>query len=203
MSDTVGYEFDDKFYGFSIGTFFLNRNALRSLLKEATVDIHDRLDHAFGALDLTTRAGYGVFLSAQAGALDAVLPICARLGDLPSLAPLRPLIACDMESLGAPRAPCLAMRAQAHPLGAYYVVAGSRLGAQILARRVQGSGDPAVRAATMYLSDRSALDAWRAWLAVAGTVEVGHDRIVEGALATFALYEGALAAVTKEMPEHV
>ncbi|QPH52358.1 biliverdin-producing heme oxygenase [Pontivivens ytuae] len=160
------------------------------------------MDGAVSALDLTSRSGYRAFLRAQAGALDAIAPTCARLTELPSLSRLRPLLTLDMATIGAAPAPRLDAPVGLHPMGAYYVVAGSRLGAQVLARRVAESGDKTVRAATRYLADRRALDAWRAWLAASEAVTENADAIVEGAEATFALYERALAAVLEEVPEH-
>ena len=72
-----------------------------------------------------------------------------------------------MKTLGISPAP---MRARipagrdAERLGAYYVVAGSRLGAQVLARRQAESAFPDVRAAGRYLNAPEGLEIWRGFL---------------------------------------
>lgn len=115
----------------------------RSLLRTATASAHERVDRAFGALDLGNRDEYRRFLIAQAGplltveaAIDAFDPT-ALLPDWPERR-RGPLLVADLAELDAP-APLperFEIDSQAAVLGAIYVLEGSRLGGALLARNV-------------------------------------------------------------------
>lgn len=79
-----------------------------------------------------------------------------------------------------------------HPQAVDYVIAGSRLGAQVLQRRWRQSGDADVRAARQFFSAPDHVDVWRAVCARAGARPGAgreSDRIVADAVRLFALFE--------------
>ncbi len=115
----------------------------RSLLRTATASAHDRVDHAFGAFDLSNRDDYRAFLIAQAGpllsaeaAIDAFDPV-ALLPDWPERR-RAPLIRADLADFNAPapQPEPFHVQSDAAALGVIYVLEGSRLGGTLLARNV-------------------------------------------------------------------
>jgi len=140
-------------------TFRIYRpTTIRERLREATAEAHAALDACLQALDLTTRAGYGRFLAANAAALVAVEMALEAAGvhdvlpDWDRRARSRAINA-DLDLLGirTRSVPADMTFNRARMLGALYVLEGSRLGAKFLVRQVTRSTDPLVRAATAYL----------------------------------------------------
>lgn len=116
----------------------------RHALRTATAAHHERVDHAFGAFDLTTRAGYTDFLLAQAYAflpVEAAIDVAdphVFLPDWPARRRSAALLA-DLQALGRePEIEDLGIlfRNREEILGAIYVLEGSRLGGRMLARSV-------------------------------------------------------------------
>lgn len=173
---------------------------LRWTLREHTCAHHARVEGLFDTLDLSSRSGLVTFLRAQGAALDA---IARRLRDdaaapyemVAGIDALRRRIGDDLRTLdAAPVTRDIAMPSpDVHPMGLIYVVAGSRLGARVLARRLAASPDPAVRAADTYLGTRDD-DMWRRFLVLLESEPVASgdtDRILAGADAGFACFEQA------------
>ena len=114
---------------------------MRNELKDATAAIHDRIDHAVGALPLLSEKDYAAFLGAQYTARSIVERALARrspprIGPPPSqLAALE----ADLEDLGTSPKPgemTLDLRNEYEALGAAWVLAGSSMGNRtILAQR--------------------------------------------------------------------
>jgi heme oxygenase len=140
---------------------------LRSHLREATMAAHDLLDNAMQAASgWRTRDDYARFLELQHAArapmedwLDAHAP-----GDLH---PPRQtaLIARDLAQLGRPVPPpaqlfTMGRAGTGHALGAAWVLAGSALGNQAIARQVRRIGGGAWPAA--FLDDGAMLAFWQA-----------------------------------------
>ena len=118
--------------------------SVRSSLRAATAEDHQRVDRAFSRFDWTRREGYARFLQAQAAAL---LPLERALdaGAGPSLgigwAARRrgSALLADLDALGAaaPLGEALAPIARpAAALGTIYVLEGSRLGGSLIKRSV-------------------------------------------------------------------
>ena len=165
---------------------------LRKTLRDGTRAAHDRVDAVFDRFALTEREGYGAFLSAHHAALTA-LPLEPAPYGLPPIA-LAPLLAADLRALGAVpvSGEPLALRGEDERLGAYYVVAGSRLGARVLEARWAEATDPVVRRAGRYLSDRTMAAGWTALGTVlSDEAALDGDRVLAGALAAFGVFERA------------
>lgn len=166
------------------------------MLRDATGAAHERVDAAFGAHDLSSPDAYPRFLSAHARALPAAERVMAALPFARTL-PLRaPLLEADLTDLGAPLPAPMAFTPgedDATLWGVLYVVEGSRLGGALLARQVPPHMPHA------YLGAVHAPGQWRAIRAALDQAAAGRDaawkaRMIAGALATFALYEGAASA---------
>jgi heme oxygenase len=164
------------------------------MLRAATAADHDRVDARFGGFVLDDEADYRRFLVAHARALPAVeIALAADFG-LPAWRRRTDLLASDLAGMGQAMPVPLAFAADgAARWGALYVIEGSRLGGQLLARGVP-EGLPAT-----YLAARHSSGEWRALLGAietrAGTEnDVWREAAVAGARATFALYVRAVEA---------
>ena len=150
------------------------------------------MDAAFGGYALDDRAGYAAFLTAHARALPAAEARMATLPFAATLAMRTPLLAADLAALGLAVPPALPLpdRDAAAAWGTLYVVEGSRLGGAMLARGVPAEWPAAylraVHPAGGWRAVRAAIDA------AAGDA-AWRERMVAGALETFALYEAAVA----------
>lgn len=164
-------------------------------LRAATAADHERVDALFGAMRLDDRDDYRRMLAAHARVVPAIEAALARgdvANELPAWTPRTSLLAADLAALGAAMpAPLPFALPQGEPApaawGALYVVEGSRLGGQLLARRV-GSGMPHA-----YLAARHAPGAWRALLAslearAAAAPPAWGAAVIAGARATFDLF---------------
>jgi heme oxygenase len=164
-------------------------------LRAATASDHDRVDATFGSFALDDVAGYRRFLLAHGRALPAVEAALERAGyDLPAWRTRTAALAADLAALGEIMPPPLdfTVANEAESWGALYVIEGSRLGGQVLARSVP-AGRPAA-----YLSARHLSGEWRALLAgLDSRAAAGDDdwrrAATAGARATFALYARAAA----------
>jgi heme oxygenase (biliverdin-IX-beta and delta-forming) len=113
-------------------------NDLRNRLRETTREDHARIDSRLATLDLACAADYTRFLAIHAAALSQLGGRTAP-GDRADTDALLSCLGRDLEYYGltAPRAVVAASdESRAHQLGISYVIRGSRLGAQILVRRV-------------------------------------------------------------------
>lgn len=140
---------------------------LLTALRTATTASHEALDASFGALDLSSRAGYARFLRAHALGLAPLFgafrdtierELALPCPDYPAL------LAADLAALGDPRiepAPPLPLLAEAGAgLGVAYVVCGSRLGLSVLRQR--GTWGETNGIATAYITDPHGHAAWKA-----------------------------------------
>jgi heme oxygenase len=170
---------------------------LRTTLRAATRQDHDRVDRLGGAFDLADPAGYGAFLLAHAAvlppleaALDAAPP-----QDLPPYWPERRRTAAllsDLAELGleAPdpsRIPAPATAAER--VGALYVLEGSRLGGILLRRRL-AEAQPGAPSA--YLAHGEGAPLWRTfleWLDSRALDPVQTHAAIDGARGVFEAFE--------------
>lgn len=163
--------------------------SLRSALRDATSDLHDRLDSQVGSfadLDAYRRylAGTWRFRSALEPALDPVQGWQSQ--------PIVPLIAADMADLdlcdgnapsGAP-----GWSGDAALLGVHYVVEGSSVGARLLLRRAGQLGLDGTRGARHLAGQAADTGRWPRFLALLDQSQgVDHARAAEAARETFAL----------------
>ncbi|MEH3158709.1 MAG: biliverdin-producing heme oxygenase [Sphingomonas taxi] len=163
-----------------------------SELRAATAADHQAVDDRFGAFTLDDAPAYRRFLTAHGRALPAVEAVLAGDPDLPAWRPRTAALAADLAALGKelPAPLPFAVPGAAARWGALYVIEGSRLGGQLLARSV-GEGLPVA-----YLSARHEAGEWRELLARIETRAAASDTAwrgaaIAGARATFALYAQA------------
>lgn len=175
------------------------RNGARFALRERTAAAHDRVDAAFGRLDLASCAGLGDFLDANHRALRVVEPLLAGAPGLPPLPSRLAAIESGLMALdrAVPTASALALpdAVRQEPLGVAYVVGGSALGAQVLRRRWAATDDPAVRAADAFMDDAGMMAYWTAIQNVLRAIPADSTRmaaIAASAVATFRVFEDAL-----------
>jgi len=148
-----------------------------------------RVEAEFDRFDLDSRVGLSGMLLAHGLALDALLPnLDALPGMRDEVARLRGFIDDALDAAGGEaRVPVATQRIDAHPLGAVYVILGSRRGAAVLERRLVQSpaGWPMERLA--YFTERLPQHAWRELIErldlVQGAAEA--DQVVSGAFAAF------------------
>lgn len=174
----------------------------RTRLRAATAEAHAALDRRFQHLDLTCCEDYRRFLAANAAALLPIERALERSG-VRNLLPdwVRRMrsaaIRADLQHLGG-RASPLPAEPRLDPggmLGVLYVLEGSRLGARFLLKAVTRSPDPAVRAATAYLSHGEGQPLWPAFLAVLerAATTVDDAELIAGATRAFSLFARAAA----------
>jgi len=188
--------------------------SLRHALRAATSDAHARVDAAFSRLELACPADYRRFLAAQAGALlplEAALDragAAALLPDWPARRRSAALLE-DLRRLGQPPGRPLPIvgGGSGWVLGALYVLEGSRLGGQVLRRRVLAGPDAACRTATAYLSHGIGRYPWPDFVRVLDASPHGLANpasVVGGALEAFFLFEQAVQSrLPPEVPVHV
>jgi heme oxygenase (biliverdin-IX-beta and delta-forming) len=180
---------------------------LLAALRRATRARHERLDAAIaGAF---TRDRYVAFLRASLSAIDAIEPALERWRPA-GAAPSRERLRADLTALGAPVPPPAAAEVFADAdaaLGAAYVLEGSALGGQVLARQVVAAlGE----VPTSYLAPQGGPATGARWKQFLGTLErrgaatpaSAHARACDAACATFDRFADAFAAAGLFTDEH-
>jgi heme oxygenase len=157
--------------------------------------MHRRVDAAFAAFDLTDRRTYARALTAHACVVPGLERALAERTAWSGWSPRADLLAADLFDLGHDMPPAGATPAlsAAGAWGVQYVLEGSKLGGQFLARRV-GAGMP-----RRYLSVGFEGGGWRAFqaeLAAAAMAGGPHwaDETIETAHAVFVQFEAAAQA---------
>lgn len=171
---------------------------LRAMLRAATARDHARLDKMAAGLDVSRPDGYRAFLLWHARVLPVLEERLGMMPELPDWAERRRAAALmdDLSALDLKvPAPCRAPPLLNGPerIGALYVLEGSRLGAAVLARRVE-SGQP--HAPRAFLTHGRDAQLWRhflIWLEEQHIAEEAVPDMIAGARATFAAYTQALA----------
>ncbi len=174
----------------------------RELLRQSTKVLHHRLDALISDADLARRPGLTAYLGMNADALceikEGLQP--DRKDWVEMLEDLSDAAQMDLATLGVPpvntSTPALG---NTWSLGAMYVVAGSRLGARVLYRRVQASEDDQVARATAFFGPRAIDRVWPKIVRELDAVQDGQsDAVVRDARAAFALFERAFRAASFE-----
>ncbi|MBX7542051.1 biliverdin-producing heme oxygenase [Qipengyuania sphaerica] len=170
---------------------------MREQLRQATGDIHARLDRCVGHLPMASDDDYSAFLSAQYVArreIEAALGK-VRPADLPDLPGQAHLIAQDLQDLGCepPRVSGeFAINSPDEALGAAWVLAGSSLGnrAMLAQRRKRDLDGPVA-----FLADKGLGRYFGKLLEVLSRPH-GQEQVeaaIRGARAAFARFEQAFA----------
>lgn len=132
-------------------------NDFRFVLRAGTQRQHDSVDAIFSSFDLHQPDHYARFLNLHARCFATLM---AQAGEQcltqPLLAEMCAALEDDLNSLGSPHAlekkGGVDLTGPVDPLAIDYVVAGSRLGSQILKHRWAGAQDHSVRRAGIYLA---------------------------------------------------
>ncbi|MEA1673541.1 biliverdin-producing heme oxygenase [Nitrospirillum sp. BR 11163] len=176
---------------------------LRSALRAGTAACHATLDQQFAALDVRHLPDYIQLLKAQHPALRAI-ELSLEAAGVDSILPdwpqrrRRHALEADLAALDAAsrlsgvlvEAPLIRGRAQA--LGHLYVLEGSRLGAEVLLRRVLASDDPRLSQATRFLAHGRGRPFWRDFVDLLNTERADgafKAEAVTAAVASFGLFQ--------------
>lgn len=168
------------------------------MLRDATAEMHDRLDRLYSRFDLARGDDYGAFLSAHAPAFVAVERALEAAGADDLVTGWRDrlradALLADIAAMGLPPPTAdipPSFDTEAEMLGAAYVLEGSRLGGAVLIRSV-GPGLP-----TAFLQPGNPAD-WRAFISVLDERLSSPARLAEAisaAKAVFAMFERSARA---------
>ena len=127
----------------------------------------------------------------QSAALRATLPRAQGAATRDCIVDLSARADSDLCTLGVSPVANVVEMPPLHPLAIDYVIAGSRLGTQVLRQRWRAATDPAVRAAASYFSAPGYIDLWKSFCDTSGAmpaVGVIADRIVSDADRVLAMY---------------
>ena len=198
--------------------------SIRSLLREATAPAHGRVDDAFTRLRLGQRNDYREFLTAHASVILPLEVLAGQSGagqildDWSSRRRTDALLN-DLAALGLQPPPPLLLDSHsggshgggsygspAWVLGVLYVLEGSRLGAQVLRRRVLAGADTECWAATAYLSHGIGQGLWPSFLIkleASPYAKGDTGPVIAGARDAFAAFERAapLGAETRDLAD--
>jgi heme oxygenase (biliverdin-IX-beta and delta-forming) len=180
----------------------------RTILKQATHDLHTEVDALASRLDLTRRDSYCQFLLASAGPIIGLELALERSGVEASFTDWsyrrrRFALALDLHALEltADAVDARSPLSLSEMFGVLYVLEGSRLGAQILLRRVGQSTDEAVLCARNYLRANEPM-LWVTYLRELENTHAPLDReeMIEAARYTFGLFRSAFAEYCAPVP---
>jgi heme oxygenase len=163
-------------------------NDLRDRLRHSTREDHAQVDRLLSTLNLASPHDYVRFLGIHADALSQ-LGSRTSLADRADATALMTCLESDLEFYGAaqPRAVTAAsVDSPARQLGISYVIRGSRLGAEVLARRV------AADAPCAYLGYRLPTP-WASFIQTLAAFSLSHSperehEVIEGAKAAFGVF---------------
>lgn len=176
---------------------------MRSELRQATREAHDRLDLLASDLPLNSRASYAAFLQAQGRArLAAECAFRQTAPTHPGRPPIQShLIRADLEQLGSrlpPVAMVLTFASSCEALGAAWVIAGSSLGNRaMLAQRAKAGLSGAER----FLSDPRMPAYFKDILVALDEPRHAQSQrdVLSGAHNCFNLFERAFAALSESV----
>ncbi len=161
-------------------------------LRARTAPQHRATEAAYAGYDLTNRRSYTTFLQAHGRAVTAAEQVLSASAGLPEWQPRAPLLRQDLDALDAPMPnplPFPAVRDTGEAWGVLYVLEGSRLGSELLSRRVP-PGLP-----RSYLAASHGPGGWHAFRtrleADLASDKLVLERAVTGAFACFTLFSNA------------
>lgn len=183
----------------------------RRHLKQATDAHHQRVDQRFDQLDLHSNADRRIFLHSHALALSNVAPFLDRAHEVSGPVSFLPrvwseqvrLLEADLRqdlavSGDNPAVFDLPLDASHHVLGITYVIAGSRLGGQVLAKRFAAKQSGA--RVPHYLTRPLPQGAWRQLCDHLDSIVDGEiqDQVVCSAMYMFDRFEGAVTRTKQD-----
>lgn len=183
----------------------------RAQLRQDTHPRHIRIEAAFDTLDITRRDDLRIFLEAHALALTGLPDILDP--DWPYWAGevrrLSSALRDDIAAVGGSDPAGLAGNLMAgfpvppHPLGISYVIAGSRLGSQILAKRLRDHQEPDSGLMSKYLSHSLQPDAWPNLCAALEMISTNDEQAAVSGSAAFMFdrFENALTIIRQKYCE--
>ena len=172
--------------------------SLRARLRDDTRALHEHLDAVVSRFDPSTAEGLACFLQMQSLALRAIEPHAAQAASLGALQDLLQRADSDLRQMETGDRPDTPAIAPLHPQAIDYMIAGSRLGTQVLRKRWLAATAPHVRQASAYFSAPSYIDLWTSFcrsteaMSPRGPVA---DQIVHDACRLFRLYADFAAPV--------
>jgi heme oxygenase (biliverdin-IX-beta and delta-forming) len=182
----------------------------RTILKQATQDLHSEVDALASRLDLTRRNGYCQFLLATAAPMIG-LELALERSDIEKLfvdwghRRRRFALALDLHALELTAAPVDARcpLSLSEMFGVLYVIEGSRLGSQVLLRRVDQSRDEGVLSARTYLRASDPM-LWVTYLRTLESTDASIDcaEMIAAARYTFGLFRSAFTEYCAPVPSH-
>lgn len=158
----------------------------RWVLRQETEGAHDELDHLISKLDLASRSDFITFLKVH----DACFAAMARHMDVSGLDRMVQAIRNDLTALGeVPEVGAPVDLSPFHPLAGRYILAGSRMGTQVLRKRWLQSDDSIVRTADTYFTLPSGASEWQAVCAELSQIPAGTTLAEEITRDTGALFQ--------------
>ena len=152
----------------------------RHVLRQATRDDHDCVDAVLSGVDIRCADGFRRFLLIHREGFGTMLALADPRGEASwRLRTLTARIDADLRSLGVgPEVAGHAGDAQGtvDALALDYMIEGSRLGSQVLARHWAGARDPLVKRADAYFSLPPAPERWRAVCAALSAIDADSPR---------------------------
>lgn len=173
----------------------LGMENIRTFLREHTRADHDATEAALARFDLSTYGGLRGFLTVHYWANSAIEQARNNLAwpsSLPSPPSALSSLALSMKQVGLRPAARLDAPYMAEPVGAAYVVAGSRFGNRVLKKTWQSGTDPRISSAGAYFDDQI-LDNYARDFMVALTDYYPTDiaAVINSARATFQTFADA------------
>lgn len=165
--------------------------SLRTRLKNDTRAFHEELDDMVSRFDLTTPRGLSSFLHMQSMALRTIEPHAERAASCSALRDLLRRADSDLCLLETRDRQPARVIGPLHPLAIDYVIAGSRLGTQVLRQKWKAATDPRVLQADAYFSAPRHVELWKSFcLSTEAMSPLGGvaDQIVGDACLLFRLY---------------
>lgn len=175
---------------------------IRHVLRRDTATIHQCVEDAFDLFDLRLRVGMERVLRAHYFALSRLLPSLAEYPDLHGeVARLRELAWESHREISETPLEDRSSPVRLNPLAVAYVILGSRLGARVIAARLDHSEKEYSAAATNYFTDDQSRPFWK-WLLDKLQHEPGMQAtLVADARLTFGIFLEEARAVHTAMQD--
>lgn len=177
-------------------------DTLRARLRRDLSVIHSELDAVAGRMDLETRRGYVSFLRLHEAGLSATRDICCPADVAAMRDDLCERVQRDLAELGADPVVVIQAPPGLHPLALTYVLAGSRLGSNLLRQRWEQGSLAKSGLPTAFMKAPAYIEVWRAFCEEASLLPANDafaDRILADAIKVFQVFQaGALAALERE-----
>lgn len=172
--------------------------SLRERLRYDTHVMHNQVDAMVSEFDLTTVDGLSCLLRMQSAALGLIIPHTTEAQSSYAIRDLHERAVSDLRQLKEEVVLPYDQSVEAlHPYAIDYVIAGSRLGSQILKKRWLSATDDRVRQADAYFSAPSYIEVWKSFCVSAEEMQPDGevaDQIVRDADRIFQLYQASARA---------